>query len=63
LDVREVETDGSGERGPGIGKWRKKSAEETQNAEKSIEGRKILDKKKGRVIFQCHASVFVLGVL
>jgi hypothetical protein len=40
----------------------KKRAYERESVEKPIGGRKILDKKKGRVIFQCHASGFVLGV-
>jgi len=44
-------------------KLAKKRAGDRQNAEKPISSRKILDKKKGRVIFDFHASVFVLGVL
>jgi len=41
----------------------KKWADEKETVEKPMNRRKMLDKKKGRVIFDFHASVFVLGVL
>jgi len=46
-----------------IGKLAKNWADEMQNVEKPINERKILDNEKRRVIFQFHASLFVLGVL
>jgi len=48
---------------PKFGNLVKKRADERQNVEKSINDRKILDKKMGTVIFHFHANVFVLGVL
>ena len=41
----------------------KKWADGKETVEKPMNRRKMLDKKKGRVIFDFHASVFVLGVL
>jgi len=41
----------------------KMRADERETVEKPMNRRKKLDKKKGRMIFQFHASVFVLGVL